>query len=201
MLGSYQFASVTEFFLFFEGPFGLWQKFSFFSLTELFFSLTEMCFFDGNLVSVMETCFMEEFLSYERNCCLTETFFFGINFFSLTGIGFCHGKLFCYSNLVMWRKLFMSKMLFFGKYMWFQWKNKFPWEMGLSIISDSKDNHIVESCAGRVQYQQCCKGSYLVVIRWYKFIIMLYKCPTFCIRIKYKRKYNFIFFLTRSLLL
>ena len=123
-------------FFFSEGPFGLWQKFFSSLWQKLFFSLTEMCFFDGNLVSVMETCFMEEFLSYERNCCLTETVFFGINFFSLTGIGFCHGKLFCYSNLVMWRKLFTSKMLFLANICDFNGKisSLEKWDFPLSRI-------------------------------------------------------------------
>ena len=112
----------------------LWQKCV--SLTETW---TETCFCEGNV-------FSEGIFFSDRHLCLTKTCFCDINFFSVTEFCFCHRKFFCCSNLFLGQKLVLSKILFFGHFFYVISREKFPWEMGVSVILDNQDNHFVEPC-------------------------------------------------------
>ena len=97
ILSSYQFASMTKAF-FSDRNFCLWLKFS---ASETFYSVTELCFLDGNLdrnLSIIQNLFFKDIFFSYRKFCLTESFF-------------------CYSNLLLGQKLVLSKILLFDHFL------------------------------------------------------------------------------------
>ena len=136
ILGSYQLA------FFCDRNFCRWQKT--FSVTETFFlwqqcvSLTKT----WTLVSVMETCFLKENFTLTEICVSKKLV-------SVTLTFFCEGNLFLSRKVtIIWfcdRNLFCQNYPFFILYVIS--REKFPWEMGVSVISDNQDNHFVEPCS------------------------------------------------------
>ena len=116
------------------------------------FCVTETCFCDGNLFLVTETFFLQIFFvcvnlvfcekTKKKKINMTETFL-------------------CDRNLYQWKKFtsltepqtvtFSCDRTFFFCQYWPFWgilyiisREKFPWEMGVSVILDTRDTHFGE---------------------------------------------------------
>ena len=89
---------------------------------------------------VAETVFM-----WQKCVSLTET---------QTEICFCDGKLFSKGNILSFRNCCLKEYLC-PKYpvlsiLYVISEEKFPWEIGVSVISDNRDNHFVGTCLSPV---------------------------------------------------
>ena len=149
-------ASVTEA-SFSDRNFCLWQnKFFdrnfFFLLWPKYISLTET---RTELVSVMRTCILKEKIFSIRIFCLTETCVCDMNLFSLKEIFFLSQIFFCCSIFFLWPNLVLSKCPFWC-ILYMISREKFPWEIGVSVISDTRDTHFVEPCPPHPP-QKCAK--------------------------------------------
>ena len=133
ILGSYQLASVTEYF-FSDRNFCRWEKT--FSLTETFF-LWQMCFSDGildrNLFLWWKLVFERKFFS-DRLVLLKDTCFCDINFFLWRKYVYI---CLYYNNLFLWQKPFsVPNTLFWAFYIWCPVKRFHEkWEFPLSRIT------------------------------------------------------------------
>ena len=98
-------------------------------------------------LSVRETLFCETTSFFDRN------FFPWENLLSVTETSFCQ------TNYFLWHKLISDRNFLWHEHysvtntcFWQNSKEKFSWEVGVSVISDNQDTHFVEPCK-RVRFE------------------------------------------------